>query len=183
MDKENNKLKIKRKPKELKDRDNVFLLGFSIKCYTIVTKEDFTDTKGIKAKESVVVSLGNTISKMSSRDVELERFVVEYSSYYDEDLGTIIDILSDGAFRLYDYIKRNTKRGKSYIYLNKYDYMNYRNIKSIKTWSGFEKELIDVGIIYPIENQGGWYWVNPKFYYSGYRMSDFKEYKKRVDKK
>jgi hypothetical protein len=176
------KNKIKRTPKDLKDNDNVFLSDFSIKCYTVVTKEEFTETKGIKAKESIVTSLGNSISKTSSRDIELEKFVIEYSSYYNEDLGTIIDVLSDGAFRLYDYIKRNTKKGKSYICLDKYAYMKFRNIKSIKTWYGFEKELIDAGIIYQTENHGGWYWVNPKFYYVGYRMSDLKQYKKRVDK-
>jgi len=179
------KKKIKKRlSNKITNKDNVFLLDFKIGCYTSVSDLDYNTIKGIEVSGNTVVGLkGDKFIQRRLRDIELDKFVVEYGSYDGVDLGVVIDGLSDGAFRLYDYLKRNTAKKKMYVFVDKYAYMERMKITSLTTWLKYEAELLRYGLFARIENQGGWYWVNPRYYYVGFRLTDLEGYKKNYEKK
>lgn len=178
------KTKRTKRNNKIVNKENVFLEDFKIGCYTSVSELDYNTIKGIEVSGNTVTGLkGDKFIQRRLRDIELDKFVVEYGSYGEVDLSSIIDSLSDGAFRLYDYMKKNTAKKKLYVFVDKYAYMEKMKITSLTTWLKYEGELLRYGLFARIENQGGWYWINPRYYYSGFRITDLEEYKKNYEKK
>lgn len=164
------------KPKDI--GQNPFVGGLAIRYYGLSDEATYFNGKEVGIREGNIVKTGSSFTQKRIRDAELDRFVLEYQTYGKEDLLMIFDSLSDGAHRLYSRIKYALRKRDSLVFLDRTLYIEKYKI-SIRTYEKYITELVNCGIICEAHSDKyGWFWVNPKFVYSGFRLSDFKERKR-----
>lgn len=171
----------KYKPRDLDETQNPFLQELKIGVIDRFEVSVLSDVSKIEQDESsgIITGLGGrTLSESTRYQSEVDRFVVEYSSYGDLDLDEVRDKLSGGALKMYSYIKTCLRKNKTLVHIDRIRYMDKYGISSPTTFASHRDELVMANIITPSASSfQGWYWVNPVFVFNGSRMIAFKDKK------
>ena len=136
-----------------------------------LVKEDFQiiinkmiDEKSFKREEDILVH----------NDYQMEKETVT-KIYTNPLYRRHISSLSSRAKSLFLWIMYEIESGKDFIWINKSRYMEENNLSSINT---YKESIIDLTVpniicptIYPDV-----YWINPRYFFSGNRMTKYKDH-------
>ncbi len=158
--------------------ENPFLISFRNKVTVISKTTNLSDLAKSNIEDKVLTELlGDTISFKKNNNFERDEFWIEYGTHDGVNLFEIKLGLSPIARLLYDYIKDSIKRNKTSVYIDKVHFMKIATITSATTFISAKASLIKANIISPSSSSYyGWYWVNPVFFFKGFRADELKEY-------
>lgn len=159
----------KHTPHILKGMKCPFLEDFVIPMYVRNHTEETVLLGKIKVKDGVVGSLGHTSKATKSYPIEKDRKINLYYENNGEDLRVTYSALSKEGRAMLDYIMFYCLReGKLLFYIDTKEFMGKYMIKSRTTVWNSKKDLVDLKIIASTSVQG-WYWINPKYVFRGFR--------------
>ncbi len=104
-------------------------------------------------------------------DIEYERYCKVYTA---PENRLTVNKFSNKALRLFVWTQYILTTGEEYFCFNRKRYMEENWIKSTTTVSDALTELVRYGVIQyaPVKDV---YWINPAIFYSGNRISKYKE--------
>jgi hypothetical protein len=157
-------------PQSLRIAKSPFIDNLVIPVVAMQATEDLAITKNIRASVDGIVTTVGPIHKITKGYVlEKDRSVELYFENNGEDLRPVYSSLSKEGRMLLEYILLYCLReNKLLCYIDSQDFMDKYVIKSRTTVWNCKKSLIDNTFIAPTSSQG-WYWINPKFMFRGYR--------------
>ncbi len=159
----------KQVPESLKSAKSPFLDNLVIPVYHKYVTDDLLVAGKQVIEDNIVVSTGPINKITKGYILEKDRKVELYFENNKEDLRPAYTSLSKEGRMLLDYILMYCLReNKLFIYLDTKDFMEKYMISSRTTVWNCRKNLIDHTFIAPTSSQG-WYWINPKFMFRGYR--------------
>ncbi len=121
------------------------------------------DTSGL------VTSVGPINKLTKGYVIEKDRKIEIYFENDGEDLRPVYQSLTKEGRLLLEYVLLYCLReNKLLCYIDGYDFMEKYQIKSRTTVISCRRSLIDNTFIAPTSHFG-WYWINPKFIFRGYR--------------
>jgi hypothetical protein len=123
----------------------------------------------IKVEDGIVTKVGPTNRINKSYVIEKDKKIEIYLENDKEDLRPYYLALSKEGRMLLDYIMLYCLReNKLYCYIDTKEFMEKYNLSSRTTVWNCKKNLIDNTFIASTSCQG-WFWINPKFIFKGYR--------------
>lgn len=156
-------------PESLRTAKSPFIDNLVIPVVAMQTTEDLAITNKIQVNDGIVTSIGPVHKLTKGYVLEKDRKVELYFENNGEDLRPIYSSLTKEGRMLLDYIMLYCLReNKLLCYIDAQDFMNKYQIKSRTTVWNCKKSLIDTTIIAGTSVKG-WYWINPKFIFRGYR--------------
>lgn len=173
-------MKARRKKDAPDIGENPFLATFKNKVSVISKTVNLSQLDKAKIEESKVTELmGDAVFYKKNNIYERDEFWIEYGTHDGIKLFDIKLKLTANARLLYDYIKEEIKRNKTCVYIDKVKFMQLAGITSQTTYIATKAALIKANIIAPSSSvYYGWYWVNPIFFFKGFRsdiLSDYNE--------
>jgi hypothetical protein len=159
----------KHTPESLKAAKSPFLDNLVIPVIYKVVTEDTVNLKRIKVEDGIVTKVGPTNKINKSYVIEKDKKIEIYLENDKEDLRPYYLALSKEGRMLLDYIMLYCLReNKLYCYIDTKEFMEKYNLSSRTTVWNCKKNLIDNTFIASTSCQG-WFWINPKFIFKGYR--------------
>lgn len=161
----------KQVPESLKAAKSPFLESLVIPVVARQTTEDLSISSKVKFdKETGIITSVGPVHKITKGYVlEKDRRVELYFENDGEDLRPAYTSLSKEGRMLLDYILMyGLRENKLYCYIDSKEFMEKYMLSSRTTVWNCKKNLIDHTFIAPTSCQG-WFWINPKFMFRGYR--------------
>lgn len=159
----------KHTPDSLKGAKSPFLDSLTIPVVVKFTTEDSINPSKIKVEDNMVVKTGPVNKINKSYVVEKDRKIELYLENDKVDLRPFYAALSKEGRMLLDYIMLYCLReNKLYCYIDTKEFMTVYNVASRTTVWNCKTNLINNSFISPTSCKG-WFWVNPKFIFRGYR--------------
>lgn len=156
-------------PESLKSAKSPFLDNLVIPVIAKQHSEDLSITNKIKVEDGIVISVGPQHKITKGYVLEKDKKVEFYLENNGEDLRPAYSSLSKEGRMLLEYIAMYCLReNKLLCYIDTQDFMDKYLISSRTTVWSCRKNLIDHTFIAPTSSKG-WYWINPKFIFKGYR--------------
>jgi hypothetical protein len=156
-------------PESLKAAKSPFIDNLVIPVVHKYTTEELTVASKTKTVDGIVVSTGPINKIVKGYLIEKDRKIEMYFENNGEDLRPIYAAITKEGRMLLDYILLYCLReNKLLCYIDTQEFMNVYIIKSRTTVWNCKKSLIDLTIIANTSVKG-WYWINPKFVFRGYR--------------
>lgn len=163
--------------------ENPFLETFKNKVVTISRSTNLSDLEKSSVEGGVITEMfGDALVYKRSNTYEKDEFWIEYGTHNGVSLFDIKVGLSANARLLYDYIKEQTKKNKTSVYIDKVKFMELAGITSQTTYIATKARLIKAKIIAPSSSvYYGWYWINPVFFFKGFRADILSDYNEHID--
>jgi hypothetical protein len=159
----------KQVPDSIKQAKSPFIQELKIPVFNKQVSEDLAVMDRLSVENDVVISLGATHTIKRGYVIEKDRKVNLYYENDGEDLRPAYSSLSKEGRMLLEYILLYCLReNKLYCYIDFKDFMEKYNVFSRTTVWSSKKNLIDHIFIAPTSHNG-WYWINPKYMFKGYR--------------
>lgn len=156
-------------PDSLKGAKSPFLDNLVIPVVHKYTTDDLVVASKQKIEDGIVISTGPINKITKGYVIDKDRKVELYFENDKEDLRPAYTSLSKEGRMLLDYILMYCLRENKLIcYIDTKDFMQKYIIHSRTTVWNCKKNLIDHTFIAPTSSQG-WFWINPKFMFRGYR--------------
>lgn len=159
----------KKVPDSLRNAVCPFKNDLDIEVFVRGHVETRINPSNIEIADGVITNVGTSDKIYKSWLLEKDKKIITYTSYKGESLEEYYKLLTKEGVYLLEYIKRNCLReDKLYFNLDFDEYAVYADVSSRTSFWKAKKNLIDVGFIAETSNRG-WFWINPKFMFKGYR--------------
>jgi len=156
-------------PESLKGAKSPFLDSLIIPVIARQYTEDLMIAGKQKVEDGIVVSTGPLQKIIKGYVLEKDKKVELYVENNGEDLRPAYSSLTKEGRMLLEYIMLYCLRENKLIcYIDSQDFMDKYSISSRTTVWNCRKNLIDHTFIASTSSKG-WYWINPKFIFKGYR--------------
>jgi hypothetical protein len=156
-------------PESLKGAKSPFLDNLIIPVIARQYTEDLMVAGKQKVEDGIVVSTGPLQKITKGYVLEKDKKVELYVENNGEDLRPAYSSLGKEGRMLLEYIMLYCLReNKLVCHIDTQDFMDKYNISSRTTVWNCRKNLIDNTFIASTSSKG-WYWINPKFIFRGYR--------------
>jgi len=96
--------------------------------------------------------------------------------YTSSECRRVIGNLSNSGKSLYLHLIYEVEYGCDYIELNVNRYMIENDISSLNTYKSGVSDLKKYAIIQSVEGYKNIFWINPRYFFAGSRVSTFKKY-------
>ncbi len=153
----------------MKEAKSPFIEGLVIPMYLRSHVEETVSLDKIKIGNGVITETGKVTKTTKGYPVEKDRSIHLYYENSGEDLRIVYASISKEGRCLFDYIMFHCLReNKMLFYIDTKDFMDKYMIKSRTTVWNSKNDLVKLGLIAATSVQG-WYWINPKYVFRGFR--------------
>ncbi len=158
-------------PESLRNAKSPFTEHLVIPVVARNVSEDLVSASKIKHDKDtgITTNTGPTHKINKGYVIEKDKKICLYFDNDGEDLRPAYSSLTKEGRMLLEYILFYCLRENKLIcYIDSQDFMTKYFVKSRTTVSACKRSLIDNGFVSPTSLQG-WFWINPKYMYRGYR--------------